>query len=988
MWEIIIPDVDDAAYDDDEPLVHRLFSAHSLDGSLDEEFFDSNFILTLCMFDASNNSFSQNSVKITSELEQESLIVPSKVSSLDSNVAPNLTKLLSENTLIDDSVPISECKPHKNFQNIELLSTEKYFFYEFSVANLSANMENFEKDLMASLEMQKNVPITLKSAKLKILQHNGLRIIRPIHQLTLKINFTGNTLLPETDTQLHFSLPSSKNTALVFVLSYSYEIPLVRSNGRVDSSAEPVQKQCSIRWGIWTPNNLQDKVNRVSLKGTQGDGKHALCPDGSFCLPDKINDTVYNFSLKVSISKRPKSAEAKNALIPEAKEVIAKDELISEIKPPVEEPQASLGMEKQLRAQLQLYQQLYQSMILQQQQQLLPSQPIFAQQANAFGLPPFMIGGSFGPTVYEPIQPAQAAIIGSLNDQADRQTIPATKIAKTQITTNATLTRVAYSKLYAAEYNGVSGFPRVLSESGLEATVIDATDSSVERKLTEKFDELVELNDPLNTNEITFQFMAYSSESDSFGSHEDNQLSFSFQFYRFPMIKSENLLLGGTLDEIPDDHGFTYRILHSSKIGDQGDRCKIPGYQISFTVDSNFLRPGESQYFTKYLLNGVLHIEVWHANSWMYLGSCAVPLKHLLRQGREAVQVFHSLNVLSYSREDTCGFETVNRSSMRNVQATNPVTVTGRLHLKMFNVGRQSKWPQTKTEPLKGVHKKLYIVSKDTAVKTNFPGGSLSNAVYHSSYREDYPATVNLTRARPLKEVNEELREMLLDRNERLGWKNVTFPQSNDGAIRVTKKPLEGTTKAMPPLERQRKLSKLNVALAASKGLPNMDELPEHTQYSGVRIPTGPDKALELSLVSQFRDRMKDTLLRDMLNSASRMDHVLSTSFGVTEFFEFQLENAANHERNVAIEIQDETDALKVITDSNEVRAFKAKLGILTATEEASQMFARLPDKPRNRNLAIFMRPKEKILVPFKFCELHTLSVEIEEARFQTNSVT
>lgn len=59
------------------------------------------------------------------------------------------------------------------------------------------------------------------------------------------------------------------------------------------------------------------------------------------------------------------------------------------------------------------------------------------------------------------------------------------------------------------------------------------------------------------------------------------------------------------------------------------------------------MQPGEGRVFSHYLLSQSLHIDVWDGNSLLLIGSTSLKLKHLLRQGREAVIVAHELDVVS-----------------------------------------------------------------------------------------------------------------------------------------------------------------------------------------------------------------------------------------------------------------------------------------------------------------------------------------------------
>ncbi|KAI7797372.1 putative nephrocystin-4, partial [Triplophysa rosa] len=130
---------------------------------------------------------------------------------------------------------------------------------------------------------------------------------------------------------------------------------------------------------------------------------------------------------------------------------------------------------------------------------------------------------------------------------------------------------------------------------------------------------------------------------------------------------------------LPDPHqsGFS----HSTETAFT-PRC--PGLQLQYRVDPQFLKPGERVWFLRYLALHSLQIDVWDSESLMLIGSTAVELKHMLRQGRAAVQVCHELEVITteYLQDASCdgkhgAFPPINVYT----------TVKGILHLRLGNVG-------------------------------------------------------------------------------------------------------------------------------------------------------------------------------------------------------------------------------------------------------------------------------------------------------------
>lgn len=52
-----------------------------------------------------------------------------------------------------------------------------------------------------------------------------------------------------------------------------------------------------------------------------------------------------------------------------------------------------------------------------------------------------------------------------------------------------------------------------------------------------------------------------------------------------------------------------------------------PGLQLKFTVDPDFLKPGEQCCFVRYLAAQALQLDVWDGDSLLLLGSAGIPLQ-------------------------------------------------------------------------------------------------------------------------------------------------------------------------------------------------------------------------------------------------------------------------------------------------------------------------------------------------------------------------
>ncbi|VDN13891.1 unnamed protein product [Dibothriocephalus latus] len=123
-----------------------------------------------------------------------------------------------------------------------------------------------------------------------------------------------------------------------------------------------------------------------------------------------------------------------------------------------------------------------------------------------------------------------------------------------------------------------------------------------------------------------------------------------------------------------------------------------------------------------------------------------------------------------------------------------------------------------------------------------------------------------------------------------------------------------------------------------------------------------------------------------MLAGAATLKYALHTAFGNTEFFEFELHNPDGQEDYVQVLIDDTNGSLQLITSALEIRAFKACNNITTPTDDSIFAYnvplqgnATSADVSPRRNqadIAICLRPNERVLVPFKYMECSASSVD------------
>ncbi|XP_040315542.1 nephrocystin-4 isoform X4 [Herpailurus yagouaroundi] len=463
-----------------------------------------------------------------------------------------------------------------------------------------------------------------------------------------------------------------------------------------------------------------------------------------------------------------------------------------------------------------------------------------------------------------------------------------------------------------------SGFPEILDANKQPAETVNPADPV-------QFNPQKEESDCLQGNEIVLQFLAFSRVSqDSRAAPWPKTVYFTFQFYRFPPVTTPRLQLvrldeaGRTLPGSP---------LHLLVLADRDDSSDAgcPGFQLKFLAEPGFLRPGEQSRFSHYLAAQALQVDVWDGDSLLLIGSAAVPMKHLLRQGRPAVQVSHELEVVATEYEQ----DVVVSGDVTRLGSIQPIgvyaVVKGWLHLTLANIGHvcEQRGRDSSTLP----PSRSRVISNDRT--GHFEGGSL--------LRRGAPRPVkNVVQAQKLADVDCELAAMLFVPTQRRS-------KGPQGAGR------EGDAVRRRKLERMR-----SVRLQESRGELSCWGASMLAQQS-VRA----QHARDLQVIAAYRERTKAESITSALSLAITTKHTVHVTLGTAEFFEFALRNPHNTQHTVTIEV--DSPELSIISDSREWRFFKDAAKLHTPVEE---------DMFRLRGgLApqLFLRPRETAHIPFKY---------------------
>ncbi|XP_056319695.1 nephrocystin-4-like [Danio aesculapii] len=463
-----------------------------------------------------------------------------------------------------------------------------------------------------------------------------------------------------------------------------------------------------------------------------------------------------------------------------------------------------------------------------------------------------------------------------------------------------------------------AGFPQILDHQNQVAEVLDPSEPV-------NFNPQREEADALQANTLVLQFLAFTRVPQG-GVNSDwpSSVHFTFQLYRFPPVTTERLKL---LDQEKTSKfkGNSDSPCVLSLLNKDGTRSSgFPGLQLQYRVDPQFLKPGERGWFLRYLALHSLQIDVWDSESLMLIGSAAVELKHMLRQGRPAVQVSHELEVITTEYMQDASFTSRHECKHSATSAISVyTTVKGILHLRLGNIGG-SVW-NTQSSP--AVPPSFSHVLQPSDGPQGLAGGRVSALTLLQLNAS------NARRARRLPEINSELARLLQSSMREVGG-------------------------AEEKEVRQRKIDRMAAVRQheEQKDMPPFQDYTNATSHRAERVQHSRD----LRVIEAYRERCKTQEITNMLSQAITTKHTLYATLGTAEFFEFVLKNPFNVPQTVTIECDD--PELSVLVKSEEWRYFKELTKTLTPLEE--EMF-HLTEKTMTPQ--VYLRPKESVYVPFKY---------------------
>lgn len=137
----------------------------------------------------------------------------------------------------------------------------------------------------------------------------------------------------------------------------------------------------------------------------------------------------------------------------------------------------------------------------------------------------------------------------------------------------------------------------------------------------------VEVNDPLTINDIGIQFAAFRHRSSDSGAYRPKSVYFSYQFFSTAATRTELLKLLP-----PDEQRLSVFAREDSFHRNE------PPLTLRHVIDCSDQTTTEGIEFAEYLAYSILYIDVWDADSLILIGTCAVPLRELMRQGTSSLK--------------------------------------------------------------------------------------------------------------------------------------------------------------------------------------------------------------------------------------------------------------------------------------------------------------------------------------------------------------
>ncbi|XP_055079137.1 nephrocystin-4-like [Periophthalmus magnuspinnatus] len=532
-------------------------------------------------------------------------------------------------------------------------------------------------------------PVMIQERRLHVGVHNGWGFLERPQVVVLEVlSSTGSKEKDRAVSQklalrssLQLSLLHHPAVAIIFQLEYVFSAPIGKETMLSATASGRAAFLQSLRWGEWSPfhpsSELREGEIRLALQGGAKPNPHNVMVYRAHSDQESVEKDILSFHLSSSLDRRsPTSGTYVTAQekTPRSKRKTSTPahgrRLVQDASPPDSPPGPGLSLSQ--LAVLSRYPSIthFGSSSPWQPSSLLHPSPL----ATAHQVPHITSSIAHMEVDLAP-------------DERPLQELPFTPVHAPVLSlgTSTPSSGVISSRCVLARLSS-AGFPEVVDCTGQLAEALDPTEPMT-------FDPQREENDPLQGNLLLLQFLAFTRVPES-GMVPDwpRSVYFTFQMYRFPPVTTQPLaLLTDQLQPIAhltdQSQSRTESLCLLVTMNRDGTtNSDSPGLELQFRVDRSFLKPGEQCRLLRYLALHSLQVDVWDSDSLLLLGSTAVPLKYMLRQGKAAVQALHQLDVLT---TDYVGEEPLGASGDQGPDW--PLTVhtvlRGQLHVRTANIG-------------------------------------------------------------------------------------------------------------------------------------------------------------------------------------------------------------------------------------------------------------------------------------------------------------
>uniref|UniRef100_A0A7N6BPE9 Nephrocystin 4 n=1 Tax=Anabas testudineus TaxID=64144 RepID=A0A7N6BPE9_ANATE len=887
----------------------------------------------------------------------------------------SIMNLLPENTIVsgDENIPGLAASPTGD----ALLRPQPLKMLPFTLnrltISLQPSLEKFESQLLQLINADCHNTkqpgpdgtlwtVVIQERRLHVGVHNGwcfldkpqVVVLEPFasgvrgradsssRQSTLIKDSTATSSLPQMlslRSSLELKLTNHEALAVVFQLEYVFSAPIGRETMlSATSTSRAAFLQC-LRWGIWCP--FQEPAD------WKGEGILLVLQGGAKPNPHGVMVCSTEMSAKTQ-SPTPLSA-AGTAQVSEGKDTIT-FWMSSSLEKTASSPKASLRIKQQDVPRQR------RSPSSPGQKRISPASPPESPQGPGLSLSQLAATSRYPtishsssalpwqqsfPSLLHPTPLASAHQLshvacsavsniahlevdlqreGAQNEGDQLQELPFTPVHAPVITLGMNVpsscsvsSRSSLAHLFSA------GFPEIVDGSGEVAEVLDPTEPV-------PFDPQREDADILQGNLVVIQFLAFTRiPMTGVGPDWPDNIYFTFQFYRFPPVTSQQLKLL-TSDKVQHKTSDPLPCVLASINNDGTVSSGSPGLQVQFRVDDSFMRPGERRWFLRYLALHTMHVDIWDSDSLLLIGSTAIELKYMLRQGKSAVQTLHEVEVLTtdYVGEDTLlTSASLDRHSTSSSMTVHTI-VRGRLHIRTGNIGCPAD-PSSRRRAADVVPSPPHIIIP-REVTSGFRGGSLSSR------------NILQLNARNTAQAH------------RLEIDGDPVPLFKHG-IRADFMP--GGHNLNEADSERRKLNCM-AAVHQREGKEDVKAAKIMDQSKEAQLARDPHKTKPSEQCNKAEG------IANMLSQAITTQHLLYASLGSAEYMEFVLKNPFNVPQTVTIHSDD--PELSVITNTEEWHYFKGLTKTTTPLEE--NMFHLEDGAPGPR---VYLRPKESVHIPLKY---------------------